>query len=438
MGDFVAGRSFVAADAPGLVARLQEGADGVDGDDERGALGAAHTAQNHGFGGEVALVEEEGVFGVEESLVGEVEGEFASLLVDALEGDIAECADVAGLLVCPVFAEDVAAPLGDGPVLALEQFDEVAVVAGSEERDGAGDARRGRQRGLLFFAGGGAVAADIVAAEGRVLVVAGHLGLGADLCEPLAEQDDLVARRGELADIVVGDAGDAELLLGAGVEQPPFDLFVARLGVGFPDEHVGAELALMVGHGVLAGLEFEDAEVLFALEHDVELAVEAVAGREAAGLGEVSGAERVLRRGPLGERGQVAEDLVAEVGEPGVGDAGGDEFETLRGDDDLHALMERAAVARVDVALEEVAQELVNEVSDDDGLADVFLLAEVDKVAAGAGAGAHPFDLDDVGDGEGEVGLDDEDRSGVDGVEGVALLVVAGDGAQDGDLGAGR
>ena len=89
-------------------------------------------------------MEEEGVFGVEESLVGEVEGEFAGLLVDALERDIAERADVAGLLIGPVFAEDVAAPLGDGPVLALEQFDEVAVVAGSEERDGARDARRGR------------------------------------------------------------------------------------------------------------------------------------------------------------------------------------------------------------------------------------------------------------------------------------------------------
>ena len=288
MGDFVARWPFVAADAPGLVARLQEGSDRVDGDDERGALGAADAAEDHGFGGEVALVEEEGVFGVEEALVGEVEGEFAGLLVDALEGDVAQCADIAGLLVCPVLAEDVAAPLGDGPVLALEQFDEVAVVACGEERDGARNARRGRKRGLLVFAGGGAVAADVVAAEGGVLVVAGHLGLGADLCEPLTEQDDLVARRGELADIVVGDAGDAELLLGAGVEQAPFDLFVAGLGVGFPDEHVGAELALMVRHGMLAGLEFENAEVLFALEHDVELAVEAVAGREAACLGEVS------------------------------------------------------------------------------------------------------------------------------------------------------
>ena len=59
-------------------------------------------------------------------------------------------------------------------------------------------------------------------------------------------------------------------------------------------------------------------------------------------------------------------------------------------------------------------------------------------MAAGAGASAHPLDLDDVGDGEGEVGLDDQDGAGVDGVEGVALLVVAGDGAQDGDLGTGR
>ena len=271
-----------------------------------------------------------------------------------------------------------------------------------------------------------------------MLVVAGHLGLGADLCEPLAEQDDLVARRGELTDVVVGDAGDGELLLGAGVEQAAFDIFVARLGVGLPDEHVGAELALMIGHGVLAGLEFEDAEVLFALEHDVELAVEAVAGREAACLGEVSGAEGVLGRGPLGERGEVAEDLVSEVGEPSIGDARSNKFEPLRSDHALHALVECAGVAGVDVEFEEVAQELVDQVSDDDGLADVFLLPEVDEVAAGAGTCTHPLDLDDVGDGEGEVGLDDEDRSGVDGVEGVSLLVVAGDGAEDGDLGTGR
>lgn len=415
-------------------------------EDEVGAGALADDAVEGGLGVEVAAVGDDAIAFMEVGLRRHGEANGAGGGVCGGEHGAGERVLVGEAFREGVGAQEAADVEGGGAVLAFDEADEVEVPAACGVDEGSGGVAPGEVRGhdvlacsALGAEHGGLEAAVLAEpAAGFVAAAVGllHPGEGSDggvaVGEVSVEGDEVIS--GEHDAAFVAEVTAVEGFFGADlrVQEGAFELTVEGLGGFVPQEGVAAQLLFVFGGLAAPGLEFDDVHAALLEEGEVDAAFESVASGEAACFGGAH-AGGAGAGGPRCEEGEVGLHAVAELGEIGVLEGGGEQLEALFGDGAVEGGGEIRLFAGG--GAHEVFEDAVGEASFDEVVFAGASVAEGDEAAGRAGGSAHAVDAGDVGHGDGEGGLDDGQGGAVDEEEG-AVVAVAYGGAEQADLGA--